>query len=116
MNMLLNAMCAAVCLDERDLRQIRDRLVGRPRVRHHKSVLALDVLEKIIDSKVLHHPAAKRQIDFAVLDAVGDFLIVAGGSELKVGESRFFENVRNDFLDVLLQKNTTIGLSTEQPQ
>src|SRR6266481_984884 len=116
MNMLLGTSCARVPRDERELRQIRDRLVGRPRVRHHQRVLAVGVLEKVINTVVLHHATAERQIGFAILDAVGYLVKVAGGAEYKIGKSRLFEHLRSDFLDVLLEKNTTIGFSAEQPQ
>src|SRR5882757_536381 len=115
MNMLLLASRARV-LDKRELRQIRDRLVGRPRVRHHQRVLAVGVLEKVINAVMLHHAAAERQIGFAILDAVGYLVKVAGGAEYKVGKSRLLEHFRNDLLDVLLEKNTTIGFAAEQPQ
>src|SRR6267142_5116844 len=119
MNVLLGTSCARVPLDERELRQIRDRLVGRPSVRHHQRVLAGGVLEKVINTVVLHHATAERQIGFAILDAVGYLVKVAGGAEYKVGivgKSRLFEHLRKDLLDVLLEKDTTIGLSAEQPQ
>src|SRR5258708_39746737 len=116
MNMLPGTSCARVPRDERERRQIRDLLVGRRRVRHHQRVLAVGVLEKVINTVVLHHATAERQIGFAILDAVGYLVKVAGGAEYKVGKSRLFEHLRNDFLDVLLEKNTTIGLSAEQPQ
>src|SRR6266850_7069866 len=118
MNMLLGTSCARVPLDERELRQIRDRLVGRPRVRHHQRVLAVGVLEKVINTVVLHHATAERQIGFAILDAVGYLVLVlvkvAAGAEYKVGivgKSRLFEHLRKDLLDALVEKNTTIGLS-----
>src|SRR5882672_8634533 len=116
MNMLLSTSCARVPLDERELGQIRDRLVGRPRVRHHQRVLAVGVLEKVINTVVLHHATAERQIGFAILDAVRYLVKVAGGAEYKVGKSRLLEHFRNDLLDVLLEKNTTIGFAAEQPQ
>ena len=100
--MLLVASCACVPPDERDLGQIRDRLVGRPRVRHHQRVLAFGVLEKVINAVMLHHAAAERQIGFAILDAVGYFRKLAGGAEYKVAKSRPVEHLRNDFLDVLV--------------
>src|SRR5438477_5516435 len=116
MNMLLGTNRACVPLDERELRQVRDRLVGRPRVRHHQRVLAVGMLEKVIDSVVLHHATAERQIGFAILDAVGYLVEIAGGAEYKVVKSSLSEHLRNDFLDVLVKKNTTIGFSAEQPQ
>src|SRR6266436_2891569 len=119
MNMLLLMKRGGVPLDERELRQIRDRLVGRPRIRHHQRVLAVGVLEKVINTVVLHHATAERQIGFTILDAVGYLVKVAAGAEYKVGivgKSRLFEHLRKDLLDVLLEKNTTIGLSAEQPQ
>src|ERR1700682_4009693 len=116
MNMLLGTSCARVPRDERELRQIRDLLVGRPRVRHHQRVLAVGVLEKVINTVVLHHATAERQIGFAILDAVGYLVKIAGGAEYKVDNPRFLEHRRNDLFDVLLEKNTTIGLPAEQPQ
>src|SRR5712664_1901417 len=116
MNMLLGTVCARVQVDERELRQIRDRLVGRLRVCHHQRVLAVGVLEKVINTVVLHHATAERQIVFAILDTVVYLVKVAGGAEYKVGivgKSRLFEHLRKDLLDVLLEKNTTIGLSAE---
>src|SRR6266404_5123947 len=111
MNMLLLMKRGGVPLDERELRQIRDRLVGRPRIRHHQRVLAVGVLEKVINTVVLHHATAERQIGFAILDAVGYLVKVAAGAEYKVGidgKSRLFEHLRKDLLDVLLEKDTTI--------
>src|SRR6266700_7730306 len=118
MNMLLLTNRARVQMDERELRQIRDRLVGRPRVRHHQRVLAVGVLEKVINAVVLHHATAERQIGFAILHAVVYLVIVAGGAVYKIGKSRLFEHLlRKDFLDVLLlEKNATIAPSAEQPQ
>src|SRR5260221_5124061 len=116
MNMLLGMRLTRVPLDEREFRQIRDRLVGCPSIRHHQRVLAVGVLEKVINTVVFHHATAERQIGFAILDAVGYLVKVAGGAEYKVGKSRLFEHLRKDFLDVLLEKNTTIGFSAEQPQ
>src|SRR5216683_3182865 len=109
MNMLLLTSRARVPLDERELRQIRDRLVGRPRVRHHQRMLAVGVLEKVINTVVLHYAAAERQIGFAILDAVGYLVKVAGGAEYKVGKSRLFEHLRNDFLDVLAERSLQLG-------
>src|SRR6266702_5247882 len=116
MNMLLLMKRGGVPLDERELRQIRDRLVGRPRIRHHQRVLVVGVLEKVINTVVLHHATAERQIGFTILDAVGYLVKVAGGAECKIGKSRLFEHLRKDFLDILLEKNTTIGFSAKQPQ
>ena len=79
-------------------------------------VLVLGMLEEIIDAVQLHQPADERQIGFAILYAIGNFLVVAIGPEFEVVESRLVEHILDDVLDVLVEKYPAIGLVAKQPE
>src|ERR1700742_2491975 len=79
-------------------------------------MLAVGVLEEIIDSVLLHQTTDERQIGFAVLHAVGDFLVVAVGAKFEVVEARLGEDVLDDVLDVLVEKNAAVRSPAKHPQ
>ena len=87
-------------------------------IRQHHGVLAIGVLEKIIDSILLHEAREERKIGFAILNAVGNFVVFAGGTKLKSvrSEPRLGEHVLDDLLDILVEKNSAIGPVSEQPK
>ena len=48
-------------------------------------MLAIGVLEIIIDTVLLHEARDERIVGFAILNAVIDFVIIAAGSEFEIG-------------------------------
>src|SRR6185369_9394507 len=77
------------------------------------------VLEIVVDAVLLHQARYERQIALAILHAILDLVVLPGGAILEIraaGKSRVGENLRDDFLDVLVEKDPAIGTVTKQPQ
>ena len=103
--------------DQRKVRQLRDvrvSAVRRARVGQHHGVLAIAVFEKIVNPIHLNQPAAKRQVSLAVLDTVGNLVVVGGEAEFEVRKPSFGKYLLDDFLYRLVQKNAAIGLVTQE--
>src|SRR5579871_1089271 len=79
-------------------------------------MLAVGMLEEIIDPELLHQSADKCEIGFPVLYAVLDRAKVALGAKFEITEASLGEDILDDVLDALLQENPAIGLVPEEPE
>src|ERR1700686_4412363 len=102
-----------------DLREVLDRTVGSTRVGKNHRVLSILMLEIVVDPILLHQPGSEGEIGFAILNAIFDLVVIAGGAELKIrsaGESGIREHLLDNVFHVLIKKNPTIGAVSQQPE
>ncbi len=98
------------------LGQIGDRLVARLGVREHQRVLAVGMLEEIIDSVLLHQPADEVEIRLAVLDAIFERGRRTGGCVAEIGEAAIGEDLLDDGDGRLLREDPAVGRPRQEPQ
>lgn len=79
-------------------------------------MLALGVLEKIVDALLLQEPADELKVRLAVLHAVLPLRIGAGQAGLKIGEAAVAENLRDNFWDRLFLEDAAVRGTGEQPE
>ena len=79
-------------------------------------VLAVGMLEEIIDPIFLHQPANEIEIRLAVLDAIFERRRRTGGRVAKVREAAVGEHLLDDVDWRLLREDPTVGCSRQQPK
>src|ERR1700733_220075 len=72
------------------------------------------MLEEIIDAVEFHQPAHEGKIGLAILYAIVDLVVIAGGAVAEIVEAGLGEDLLDDVAGVLVEENPAIGPISEQ--
>ncbi len=90
--------------------------MGRFGVREHQLMFTVLMLEKIIDTVLLHQPADEIEVGLTILNAVVELRTFLAQLQLEVVKAAVLKNLLYYFRSFYVLEDSTIGRAPEQPK